>query len=193
TRTRRISSDASSWPGSSRCWMTSSRWRSRMLSLPTSLIWARKLSSSRRRRPASAPPRADQQRRGIAIATLGPLTLELEPDAHGHLKLRNLAIFDGAALLYHLEPVHVTDRPGGLGDCGFHRFGEAVGRCADHVDELVRSGHRGAPCLVRGCLPRLSLCSSSCAESATGADFTQDCAEGGVLQRANSVKMGRHD
>src|SRR2546428_11184634 len=95
--------------------------------------------------PAMRPRRQDLT--GSASVVVTTSTIDLEPDAHGHLELGDLRILDGTALLDHLEPVHVLDRLSRLDHRALHRLGEAAWGRADHFDELVDSGHQRAPFL----------------------------------------------
>src|SRR5215831_4117022 len=96
--------------------------------------------------PAGEPANRPTARPGeIEIAACCVLSLQLEPDADGHLELGNLPVLDGTALLYDLKPIHMGDRLSSLDDRGLHSLGEALRRGANHVNELVDSGHGGAP------------------------------------------------
>ena len=69
------------------------------------------------------------------------LPLDLEADFNGYLKFLNGAVHDPAALIYNLEPIHVTDRFRSLGDARLHRFCKADGRGPNQFDNLVCSRH----------------------------------------------------
>jgi hypothetical protein len=73
--------------------------------------------------------------------TDAPLSLDLEADFQRDLEFFNLVIRDSAALIDDLEPLHVTDGMGSLGNCGLYGLGKTDGRGAYDFGDLVCSRH----------------------------------------------------